>query len=460
MESSGVVQQRDAKIATLRTKLEKAKGEAADDVELRKVFTLESVCNELKSQVSKLEVDCESLRVKVVGYLAGRLRLINSSVDAEYVSAVNDVLKKVSFLLLEQLEALKDSPIELLMSSLTLEGDHGDENPTPEFRKLQPVSEQKAGASSSSAAGGPSVAAPSLDNSLVVMDYQISIVDIVDDTVPSSEPHDDLFNATGGHSYLNRYYEFQAVGEGEWSLSIAGLDHAAVRPFCQSVGLGVLNGCEPLFDIESITPVFEWIVSELLFVIIHDSLSGNGPNPAYYFCPSDRYADQRTIHLPLRLLGMVIEMSIPQLWLNANGRITSGEYPDLIAFATTDLGPECMLQDPSWISLTTYSACSGLTHRSHGSKNDFRYKTPPITAYCLYLIFMARAFFVSAGSVPSVRMSSAPDPSRHEDPSIKRVYGSGVSSSTGIPVGGSSSSGLSTMKSARIWPRMDVHSHI
>ncbi|GKF57398.1 hypothetical protein Tco_0170935, partial [Tanacetum coccineum] len=57
-------------------------------------------------------------------------------------------------------------------------------------------------------------------------------------------------------------------------------------------------------------------------------------------------------------------------------------------------------------------------------------------------------------------MSSAPDPSGHEDPSIKRVYGSGVSSSTGIPVGGSSLSGLSAMKSARIWPRMDVHSHI
>ncbi|GJS34364.1 hypothetical protein Tco_0532746 [Tanacetum coccineum] len=39
---------------------------------------------------------------------------------------------------------------------------------------------------------------------------------------------------------------------------------------------------------------------------------------------------------------------------------------------------------------------------------------------------------MAMGSVPSVRMSPAPDPSRHEDPSIKRVYGSGVSSSTGI----------------------------
>ncbi|GKG58543.1 hypothetical protein Tco_0594313, partial [Tanacetum coccineum] len=51
-------------------------------------------------------------------------------------------LKNVSLPLLDQLEALKDSPLELIMSSLTLEGSHGEENSTPEFWPLQHVSEQ------------------------------------------------------------------------------------------------------------------------------------------------------------------------------------------------------------------------------------------------------------------------------------------------------------------------------
>ncbi|GJV93550.1 hypothetical protein Tco_1541363, partial [Tanacetum coccineum] len=50
----------------------------------------------------------------------------------------------------------------------------------------------------------------------------------------------------------------------------------------------------------------------------------------------------------------------------------------------------------------------------------------------------------------------APDPSRHDDPSVNRVYGSGAASSTCISTSGLSSSGLSAMKSARTWPWMDV----
>ncbi|GKA96852.1 hypothetical protein Tco_0818947, partial [Tanacetum coccineum] len=53
-------------------------------------------------------------------------------------------------------------------------------------------------------------------------------------------------------------------------------------------------------------------------------------------------------------------------------------------------------------------------------------------------------------------MSPASDPSKHDDPSVNRVYGSWITSSTCTSMGGPSSSGLSTMKSARIWPRMDV----
>ncbi|GJR43697.1 hypothetical protein Tco_1311800 [Tanacetum coccineum] len=154
--------------------------------------------------------------------------------------------------------------------------------------------------------------------------------------------------------------------------------------------------------------------------------------------------------------------------------IVGQKYPDLIAFATMDLSPE----------------------------------TPLITAYCLALILIARASFLSVGRVPFmstftrtclvrlvklvdaillraywiilssfamyepliwfatkqestfadrfVRMSPALDPSKHDDPSVKRVLGSGIASSTCISTGGSSSFGLSAMKSARIWLRMDV----
>ncbi|GJS34366.1 hypothetical protein Tco_0532748 [Tanacetum coccineum] len=249
MESFRVVQQRDAKIATLRTKLEKVEGEAADaTAELSgKVFALESVCNELKSQVSKLE-DAEARRFDerfaeldarivelnhdmdtelypyMLTVVAGRRWVIsmainkgiqegleasiehgkagrslaeveayNSSVEAEYVSAVNE-FKNVSFLLLEQLEALKDSSLELLMDPNSIS--HEILLSDALAASYGCAEKRKAGASSSSAAGGPSVVAPSLDNSLVVADYQISSVAIVDDTVPSSEPHDDLFDAT------------------------------------------------------------------------------------------------------------------------------------------------------------------------------------------------------------------------------------------------------------------------
>nr|GFC28151.1 reverse transcriptase domain-containing protein [Tanacetum cinerariifolium] len=45
-------------------------------------------------------------------------------------------------------------------------------------------------------------------------------------------------------------------------------------------------------------------------------------------------------------------------------------------------------------------------------------------------------------------MSPAPDPSRHDDPSANRVYGSRITSSVGVSIGGSSSSGLLPMVTA------------
>ncbi|GKC24729.1 hypothetical protein Tco_1026879 [Tanacetum coccineum] len=53
-------------------------------------------------------------------------------------------------------------------------------------------------------------------------------------------------------------------------------------------------------------------------------------------------------------------------------------------------------------------------------------------------------------------MSPAHGPSKHEDPSVKRVHGSRTSSSGGISVGRASLSGLSAMKYDKIWLRIDV----
>nr|GFC63051.1 hypothetical protein [Tanacetum cinerariifolium] len=80
---------------------------------------------------------------------------------------------------------------------------------------------------------------------------------------------------------------------------------------------------------------------------------------------------------------------------------------DLIAFATTNLGLECMLQNPSWNSLIMYSAWRGPTHCNHGLRNDLRYRTPFIKEYCMDFILTVRAFIVSTGSVPSVRYLSS-----------------------------------------------------
>ncbi|GKD39286.1 hypothetical protein Tco_1259493 [Tanacetum coccineum] len=49
-----------------------------------------------------------------------------------------------------------------------------------------------------------------------------------------------------------------------------------------------------------------------------------------------------------------------------------------------------------------------------------------------------------------VRMSPAPYPSRHDDPSVNRFHSSGIAFSAGASIGGPSSSGLSAIKSAKI----------
>ncbi|GKB81200.1 hypothetical protein Tco_0948095 [Tanacetum coccineum] len=274
--SVAIVQQRNAKIVDLKTRLEKSEDEAAKVVELlkhvsdlevvvavkasevatlnthnagllKKVFTLELVHGELDSKVSQLTADCDGLRDQVVGEdvirdmdddlyphmltaIAGRrwvvghdftgedcnnllfqgleagvvhgkagrsltqIEAYDPKTNGKYVAAVSE-FENVSFLLLDELEGLKDSLLALIMYALALKDDHGNTDPTPEFRQFQPSLDQGFGS------------APPRDSSLGVADYQVSTLVLFGDRgsanqPPVMQPHDDLFDTSvlGGSS--------------------------------------------------------------------------------------------------------------------------------------------------------------------------------------------------------------------------------------------------------------------
>ncbi|GJU05223.1 hypothetical protein Tco_1121653, partial [Tanacetum coccineum] len=107
-------------------------------------------------------------------------------------------------------------PIELVISSLNLEGSLGEEDESLEFFCLQPVSEQltmpvyyERGVPVSSI-NPVVVAVVSHEASLVVADYQISSLTIVNDQVLSTETHDDMFDTT----MLGKPEDHQSSGPG------------------------------------------------------------------------------------------------------------------------------------------------------------------------------------------------------------------------------------------------------
>ncbi|GKB95405.1 hypothetical protein Tco_0981542 [Tanacetum coccineum] len=178
-----VVQQRDAKIVALKTRLEKAEREAAEVVALRgHVSELEAKMahGELNRHIIKPRADCERLRNKAeeldahiadvrrdmdndlyphmltaivismainkgiqqglearvvhgkVGRSLPQIEAYDPKIEAKYVAAVFE-FENASFPLLDELEGLKDSPLAHIMSTLTLKDDHGDTNVTLEF---------------------------------------------------------------------------------------------------------------------------------------------------------------------------------------------------------------------------------------------------------------------------------------------------------------------------------------
>ncbi|GJS10140.1 hypothetical protein Tco_0366936, partial [Tanacetum coccineum] len=407
------------------------------------------------------------------------------------VAAVND-FENVSFSLLK-LEALKDSSLALIMSALTFEG---DAHSTPKLCELQPsldqvtvlVYSESSGLRGSSfighemlfsAVGGVAGVVPVHSSSLGVADYQSASTTSYGPSHfgPSFPPSlawlASLLRISKFSSKTSSFMAWSIVAYLSEGIPILNgittsvpymrengvcpllvLIVVAVGSFDLSIGLWMLDGCKSLFDVQLFAPVFEWIITELLSVVGFDF-------PWKTKSTYNSMATIRNFTFPCASRNGP-EMSIPYL-LNGHG------------------------EDPLWISLITYSACRGHTHRNHGLRNDLRYKTPSIKAYCLDFILTLCAFFVYAGSVPFVRyssngvvqqypssstmaktslssidfsfststktclvrMSPAPDPSRHEATSVNKVHGSVTASSTCISMSGPSSPGLSAMKSAR-----------
>ncbi|GKA57245.1 hypothetical protein Tco_0756433 [Tanacetum coccineum] len=242
----------------------------------KKVSALELVRGELDSKVAQLTADCDGLRDQVVGEeraaaldariadvrrdmdndlyphmltaIAGRswvvghgiclavhkcaIEAYDPEIEVKYVAAVSE-FKGVSFPLLDELESLKDSPLSLIMSALTLKDDHGNTDATPEFCRFQPSLDQvtvpiyfesdsidcemllsdviptirqsaeRRGLCppSSSTLCGTSSSAPPHDSSLGVADYQVSTLVLSGDGGPANQPpviqpHDDLFDVS------------------------------------------------------------------------------------------------------------------------------------------------------------------------------------------------------------------------------------------------------------------------
>ncbi|GKE33474.1 hypothetical protein Tco_1452796 [Tanacetum coccineum] len=177
VKSAETIQQRDAYIVSLESRLEGAEGEAA------KVLQLDSECGDIRSKVvgeAKLKEEFMAMRDAGIQRLEernaeldtcfselnyqsglgkdislainhgiqqgltarvehgkvrrelGELAAYDPGIKAKYERAVG-VLEGVSVPFLDRMKALKDAPLDHLMATLYLEGSQGDEDPTLAF---------------------------------------------------------------------------------------------------------------------------------------------------------------------------------------------------------------------------------------------------------------------------------------------------------------------------------------
>nr|GFA50883.1 hypothetical protein [Tanacetum cinerariifolium] len=141
----------------------------------------------------------------------GEVEAYDLRIEARYVAAVKE-LKNVSLPLLDQLEALMDSPFKLLMVNnsisheILLYNALAASHARAEKRRKDASLSLVVGEPSATGSLAPSVQAPfvnpvvvavvSQESSLTVTDNQISSLTIVKEDVPITEAHDDMFDTT------------------------------------------------------------------------------------------------------------------------------------------------------------------------------------------------------------------------------------------------------------------------
>ncbi|GKD06631.1 retrovirus-related pol polyprotein from transposon TNT 1-94 [Tanacetum coccineum] len=110
--SSEVIQQRDAEVVELTSKLERAEGEAADVVELRRrVSGLEFVRDGLKGNAVKLEFECERLRSQVERAVCGNVGCRDIIYETEKnKSLVSATPLSIAFISTSIVQDFQDSP--------------------------------------------------------------------------------------------------------------------------------------------------------------------------------------------------------------------------------------------------------------------------------------------------------------------------------------------------------------
>ncbi|GKC07827.1 hypothetical protein Tco_0999437 [Tanacetum coccineum] len=207
--------------ATDVVKLDEVASLNAQNAELsRRVIGLELVCDGLKNQVAKLEVDCEHLRGEVAGEAKLKANFMSvddwtwspSRLDEEGLEAVIEHGRAGRSL--AAVEAY-DSRVEAKYVAVVQDWDNvtvpvyyergGSKDPgsiSHEILLSDSLAASRARCEKHKKArleiGGPSVVTPSLssqEESLATADHQVSSAANVDGTVPSSKPHDDLFDA-------------------------------------------------------------------------------------------------------------------------------------------------------------------------------------------------------------------------------------------------------------------------
>ncbi|GJT78803.1 hypothetical protein Tco_1045528 [Tanacetum coccineum] len=182
-------------------------------------------------------------------------------------------------------------------------------------------------------------------------------------------------------------------------------------------------GREPLLDVEFLAPVFEWVVHELLSDVMILILLA-----------------VQTMHTMLSILILLtcFLLSMQLALLDPLCKVISGyQFKNLsFPFASEKRAPpeisipHLVLRKDNQLTVS----CSILDHALFfgfvRSVDLIRHKAGVYFGY-------------QVNSSPSglVRISPAPDPSRHDDPSVNRIYGSEVTSSVGVSTGGSSSFG-------------------